>query len=200
MPYDIKVLFKKNDEKVEIPNLIEVGGDFIPITYRGCQPICSFCKKSRHWKSECSIISGSKKQILKPEPKAQGKPNEFAKNLVKNKPNKFQSNGAVKQMQDRINNFLGNSKNQQKNNGWAKYEIAQDETQIAIKLESTGNNNGLFTSSDLSSNLSYPSSPVAIDMIEPEPNKDNSVGRINIRLIEQMCEQQKNTDIKMDEH
>ncbi|PVU93719.1 hypothetical protein BB561_001615 [Smittium simulii] len=227
---DITVLFKKNYEKIEIPNLIEVGGEFIPITYRGCQPICSFCKKSRYWKSDCSIISGSKKQILKPEPKAQGKPNQFAKNLVKNKPNQFQSNGAVKQMQDKINNFLGNSKNQQINNGWSevipekpntnfseknkknansldkaqkkvfesltpnannkilnmhikKHKITQDETQIAIKLEFPDNNNGLFTDNDLSSNISYPSSPVAIDMIEPEPNKDNYVGRINIGLI-----------------
>ncbi|PVU87746.1 hypothetical protein BB561_006193, partial [Smittium simulii] len=114
MPYDMKVLFKKNDEKVEIHNLFEVRGEFIPITYRGCQPICSFCKKFRNWKSECSIISGSKKQILKQEPKAQGKPNEVAKNLVKNKQNQLQSNGTIKQMQDRINNFLGNSKNQEK--------------------------------------------------------------------------------------
>ncbi|PVU93853.1 hypothetical protein BB561_002980 [Smittium simulii] len=168
MPYDMKALFKKNDEKVEIPNLIEVG---------------------------------------------------VAKNLVKNKPNQLQSNGTIKQMQDRINNFLGNSKNQQKNNDWSevfesltsnennimlnthigKHLITQDEAQIAIELESPGNNNGLFTDSDLSSYLSYPSSPVAIDIIELEPNKDISVGKTSIGLIEQLCEQQKNTDIKMDE-
>ncbi|PVU92093.1 hypothetical protein BB561_004042 [Smittium simulii] len=228
MPYDIKVLFKKNDEKVEIHNLFEVRGEFIPITYRGCQPICSFCKKSGHWNSECSIIFGSKKQILKQEPKTQGKPNEFAKNLAKYKQNRFQSNGAQKNngwsevIPEKPNtNFSEENKqnansldkaqkkvfesltsynnNKMLNIRIKKHEITQDETQIAIQLESPDNNNGLFTDSDLSSNLSYTSSPVAIDMIEPETNKDNSVGRINIGLMEQLCEQQKNTDIKMDE-
>ncbi|PVU94930.1 hypothetical protein BB561_002176 [Smittium simulii] len=141
---------QKNDEKVEIPNLIEVG--------------------------ECSIISGSKKQILKQEPKAQGKPNEVAKNLVKNKPNQLQM------------------ENKQNANS-----LDKSQKKVFESLTPNENNKMLNMYSDLSSNLSYPSSPVAIDMTEPEPNKDNYAGRINIVLIEQLCEQQKNTDIKMDE-
>ncbi|PVU91580.1 hypothetical protein BB561_004322 [Smittium simulii] len=172
MPYDMKV---------EIPNLIEVGGEFIPITYRGCQPICSFCKKSGHWK-----------QLKKP-----AKNNDWSKGIPENPnvnfslENKQNTNSLDKAEKKVFESLTSNENNIMLNIHIEKHLITQDEAQIAIELESPGNNNGIFTDSDLSSNLSYPSSPVAIGMIEPEPNKDNSVGRINIGLIEQLCEQQK---------
>ncbi|PVU95224.1 hypothetical protein BB561_001945 [Smittium simulii] len=35
------------------------------LTYRGCKPVCSFCKQQRHWKSDCPELEKFKQNKLK---------------------------------------------------------------------------------------------------------------------------------------
>ncbi|OMJ15325.1 hypothetical protein AYI69_g8230 [Smittium culicis] len=67
LPSKMMVLFIKNDIRAEIPNFLEHENGKICMFYKGCQQICSYCKKSGHWKSECPELKNkiSEKNLRK---------------------------------------------------------------------------------------------------------------------------------------
>ncbi|PVU95652.1 hypothetical protein BB561_001674 [Smittium simulii] len=63
--FGIKLLFKKTIDSFEIPVFFEFDKFVLALTYRGCKPVCNFCKKLGHWKSECTEIQKFKQNKLK---------------------------------------------------------------------------------------------------------------------------------------
>ncbi|PVU86185.1 hypothetical protein BB561_006789, partial [Smittium simulii] len=58
--YGIKFLFNKNTEEFKIPEFIDIENKKIALTYRGCVPACSYCKKVGHWRTECPEVKKNK--------------------------------------------------------------------------------------------------------------------------------------------
>ncbi|PVU94325.1 hypothetical protein BB561_002623, partial [Smittium simulii] len=49
----------------EIPTFLEIDKFVLALTYRGCKPVCSFCKQQGHWKSDCPELEKFKQNKLK---------------------------------------------------------------------------------------------------------------------------------------
>ncbi|PVU85717.1 hypothetical protein BB561_006909, partial [Smittium simulii] len=47
--FGVKFLFKKTIYSFEIPTFLEIDKFVLALTYRGCKPVCSFCKQQGHW-------------------------------------------------------------------------------------------------------------------------------------------------------
>ncbi|PVU95155.1 hypothetical protein BB561_001989 [Smittium simulii] len=61
----MKFLFKKTIDSFEIPTFLELDEFVLALTYRGCKPVCSFCKQKGHWKSDCLELEKFKQNKLK---------------------------------------------------------------------------------------------------------------------------------------
>ncbi|PVU95766.1 hypothetical protein BB561_001609 [Smittium simulii] len=83
--YGIKFLFKKNTEEFKIPEFIDIENEKIALTYRGCVPACSYCKKIGHWRTKCPEV---KKQRQCPKYYRQKK---WKKKLAQKSLNEFQN-------------------------------------------------------------------------------------------------------------
>ncbi|PVU87094.1 hypothetical protein BB561_006464 [Smittium simulii] len=80
--YGMKFLFKKTIDSFEIPAFLELDKFVLALTYRGCKPVCSFCKQQGCWKSECTEIQKFRQNNAKYQKK-------FGKNAQKISQNIF---------------------------------------------------------------------------------------------------------------
>ncbi|PVU87994.1 hypothetical protein BB561_006086 [Smittium simulii] len=63
--FGVKFLFKKTIYSFEIPTFLEIDKFVLALTYRGCKPVCTFCKQQGHWKSDCPELEKFKQNKLK---------------------------------------------------------------------------------------------------------------------------------------
>ncbi|OMJ07724.1 hypothetical protein AYI70_g12003 [Smittium culicis] len=66
IPYDMKVLLRKNTIETELPLFLGHEDGRINIFYTGCKEACSYCNKDGHWKSECPTLKNitNKKKFM----------------------------------------------------------------------------------------------------------------------------------------
>ncbi|PVU93650.1 hypothetical protein BB561_003140 [Smittium simulii] len=67
--FGMKFLFKKTIDSFEIPAFLEIDKFVLVLTYRGCKPVCSFCKQQGHWnkispKTDQNIVSLAPKSAI----------------------------------------------------------------------------------------------------------------------------------------
>ncbi|PVU91195.1 hypothetical protein BB561_004516 [Smittium simulii] len=128
--FRIKFLFKKTIDSFEIPTFLEIKNFFLALTYRGCKPVCIFCKQHKHCKSDCPELKKFKqnnkkhsKSALKINQNIVGLAPKSAMETTINtlfansnskisqeavKKNKKQKDNTVKSIQNKIDNLLQN--------------------------------------------------------------------------------------------